>query len=88
MEDPADEVQSRISFRFSSKGLAAQRQRLGLSVSECALLLGATGQSVYNWEAGTARPRAKHLQAISLLRTMGKKAAVARLNELKPDAAR
>lgn len=61
------------SFRFSAKGLASHRKRLGLSAHDCGLLLGASGQSVYKWEDGKARPRAKHLPAIAALRTMGKK---------------
>src|SRR5436190_2968396 len=39
--------------------------RARLSAAECALLLGASGQSVYNWEQGKARPQAKHLAAIA-----------------------
>jgi DNA-binding transcriptional regulator YiaG len=69
--------------RFSPKGLASQRKRLGLSAQECGLLVGASGQSIYNWEDGKARPRAKHLQALALLRSMGKKDAAARLGELR-----
>jgi len=69
--------------RFSPKGLASQRKRLGLSAHDCGLLVGASGQSIYNWEDGKARPRAKHLQALAALRSMGKKQAAARLNELR-----
>jgi DNA-binding transcriptional regulator YiaG len=69
--------------RFSPKGLASQRKRLGLSAQECGLLVGASGQSIYNWEDGKARPRAKHLQALAALRGMGKKDAAARLSELR-----
>ena len=43
----------------------------------CGVLLGASGQSVYKWEDGKARPRAKHLPAIAALRTLGKKQAAA-----------
>ncbi len=69
--------------RFSAKGLASQRKRLGLSAQDCGLLVGASGQSIYNWEDGKARPRAKHLGAIAALRSMGKKDAAARLSELR-----
>jgi len=69
--------------RFSPKGLASQRKRLGLSAHDCGLLVGASGQSIYNWEDGKSRPRAKHLQALAALRSMGKKQAAARLNELR-----
>jgi DNA-binding transcriptional regulator YiaG len=77
-EKPAARAQ-----RFSPKGLASQRKRLGLSALECGLLVGASGQSIYNWEDGKARPRAKHLQALAALRGMGKKDAAARLAELR-----
>ena len=63
--------------RFSAKGLLAQRRRLGLSAAECGVLLGTSAQSVYNWEAGKVRPRARHLAAIAALRTLGKKDAAA-----------
>ena len=65
------------SFRFSAKGLASHRKRLGLSASEVGILLGATAQSVYKWEDGKARPSAKHMPAIAALRSLGKKQAAA-----------
>ena len=43
--------------RFSAKGLGKQRQRLELSADAVGVLVGASGQSVYNWEAAKARPR-------------------------------
>ena len=81
---PADENEaSSDTRRFSAKGLASQRKRLGLSAHDCGLLLGVSGQSIYNWEEGKARPRAKHLPAVAALRTLGKKAATAHLESLK-----
>ena len=65
--------------RFSAKGLVAQRRRLGLSAAECGVLLGTSAQSVYNWEAGKVRPRARHLAAIAALRTLGKRDAAAHI---------
>jgi DNA-binding XRE family transcriptional regulator len=70
-------------LRIAAKGLASQRRRLGLSAQDCGLLVGASGQSIYNWEEGKARPRAKHLPAIAALRSMGKKEAAARLASLR-----
>ena len=74
--------------RFSAKGLLSQRKRLDLSVEDCGLLVGASSQSIYNWEKG-ARPRTKHLSAIAALKNMGKKEAAARLALLResPQAA-
>lgn len=66
-------------IRFSPKGLSAHRARLGLSAQEAGLLIGVSAQTIYNWEAGKARPREGQLAAIAALRTMGKRAARARL---------
>jgi DNA-binding XRE family transcriptional regulator len=63
------------ALRFSAKGLASHRSRLGLSAHEVGLLVGASGQSVYLWERGKARPRVSHLAAIAALRSLGKKQA-------------
>ena len=68
--------------RFSAKGLVSLRKRLGLSAAECGLLVDASAQSVYNWEQGKVRPRAKHLPALAELRGLGKKAIRARLEAL------
>ena len=70
---------AKTKTRFSPKSLASQRRRLGLSAEDIGRLVGASGQSVYNWEAGKARPRDSHLVAIAALRTLGRKAAVAHL---------
>jgi DNA-binding transcriptional regulator YiaG len=72
----------RKGFRFSAKGLAARRQKLGLSAREMGALLGVSAQSVYHWEQGKSRPRASQVQAISGLRRLGKREAVARLSAL------
>ena len=61
--------------RFSGKSLASQRRRLGLSAAECGLLVGASSQSIYNWEEGKARPSARHLPAVLALRGLGRRAA-------------
>jgi DNA-binding transcriptional regulator YiaG len=82
----ASEAAPATPLRFSAKGLASQRQRLGLSAHDCGLLVGASGQSIYNWEAGEARPRAKHLAAIADLKTLGKKQAAAKLESLREAA--
>jgi len=61
--------------RFSAKSMASQRRRLGLSAADCGLLIGASAQSVYNWEEGKARPRAQHLPAIFALRNLARRQA-------------
>ena len=79
----SDDEDAASSLRFSAKGLASQRRRLGLSAADCGLLVGASSQSVYNWEEGKARPRARHLGAIAGLRSLGKREAKARLESLR-----
>jgi DNA-binding transcriptional regulator YiaG len=76
-------TESDRKLRFTAKGLSSQRKRLGLSAADCGLLLGTSGQSIYNWEEGKARPRVRFLEAIAALRTMGKKEAASRLDALR-----
>ena len=76
------ETASERNLRFSAKGLAAQRKRLGLSAQAFGTLIGASGQSVYKWEEGKTRPRAKHLPVIASLRSIGKKEAATRLEAM------
>jgi DNA-binding XRE family transcriptional regulator len=68
--------------RFSATRLASQRRKLGLSAADFATLLGVSGQSVYKWENGEARPRARQLEAIAGLRGVGKREAAERLAQL------
>ena len=66
-------------LRFSAKGLATHRRRLGLSAASLARLLGVSALSIYKWESGKVRPRAKQIEAIAALRGMGKREAAERL---------
>jgi hypothetical protein len=61
------------SLRFRPAGFAKLRQKLGVTANEMGTLLGVTGQSVYKWEKGTARPRSNQLKAIATVRKMGKR---------------
>lgn len=70
-------------LRFRADGMAANRKRLGLSAADFGLLVGATGQSVYSWEQGKSKPRAKALAAIAQLRGLGKREVLRRLEMLK-----
>ncbi len=78
--DPQE--QEAHALRFSAKGFAKLRQRLGLSAAAMGTLLGVTAQSIYKWEDGKARPRASQLQAIAAARKLGKREAAAKLAEL------
>lgn len=76
---PAREGEATEKIRFSPKGLATHRNRLGLSAQEAGQLIGVSAQTIYNWEAGKSRPREGQLAAIAALRALGKRAARARL---------
>jgi len=81
-EDDESDAQG-TNRRFSATRLAAQRQKLGLSAADFATLIGVSGQSVYKWEHGEARPRARQLEAIAALRGIGKREAAARLAQMQ-----
>lgn len=79
---PATPEPTEARHRFSAKGLATHRKRLGLSAADYGALLGASALSVYKWEAGQSRPRARYLPAIAAVRKMGKREVAARLEEI------
>ncbi|MBE0548477.1 MAG: helix-turn-helix domain-containing protein [Rubrivivax sp.] len=79
----AGELESADQFRFRASGMASNRKRLGLSAADFGLLVGASGQSVYAWEQGKARPRGKNLAAIAALRGISKREVAQRLASLK-----
>lgn len=68
--------------RFSAKGFASRRQRLGLSAADMGALLGISAQTVYNWESGKTRPRPQQLEAWVAVRTLGKRRIKAQLEAL------
>ncbi|MCK9687343.1 helix-turn-helix domain-containing protein [Scleromatobacter humisilvae] len=83
-EKPVDaESQTQGGLRFRAAGMASNRKRLGLSAADFGLLVGASGQSVYAWEAGKSKPHASSLAAIAALRGIGKREVEERLAALK-----
>lgn len=74
-------------LRFRAQGVASHRKRLGLSAEDFGKLIGVTHQSIYKWERGLARPRAAQIEALASIRTMGKRAAATRLQELAAEEA-
>ena len=68
-------------MRFVAKGLKSQRTRLGLSAADYGRLVGVSAQTVYNWEGGNATPRGDQLARIAALRAIGKREALARLEQ-------
>lgn len=69
-------------IRFQARGLKTHRESLGISAADYARLVGVSGVTIYNWEAGTTRPRAAQLPAIAAARRLGKREALARLEQL------
>ncbi|MTW10147.1 hypothetical protein GM658_05985 [Pseudoduganella eburnea] len=78
--DRSADAQKPSRQRFTAKGLATMRRRLGLSHAEMGRLIGASDQSVRKWEDGAAVPRLKYHQAIFALRGAGKRAIAERLS--------
>lgn len=81
--EPAVGGESETKLRFKPQGVRAQRTRLGLSAAEMGALVGVSAQTVYNWEAGTTRPRVEQLAAIAAVRKMGKREVKARLDQMQ-----
>lgn len=76
--EPATDATART--RFVPKGLKSLRARLGLSASDFGRLVGASGQSVYNWEAGKTVPGPGQRAALAAVRGLGKREAARRLD--------
>ena len=68
--------------RFSPRWLAAHRRKLNLSAQDYARLAGVSALSIYAWEKGKSKPRAKQVAVLSGLRSVKKREAVQRLELL------
>lgn len=68
--------------RFSPKWLASDRKRLGISAKDYARLVGVSMLTIYNWEKGKSKPRAKQIAAWAKMRGIGKREALKRLELL------
>lgn len=66
--------------RFVPKGLKSHRDRLGLSATDYAKLVGVSGQTIHNWERGVTTPRQEQKARLADLRGLGKREAKARLS--------
>lgn len=69
--------------RFSAKGIAAQRKRLGLSAANLGKLIGVSGATVYLWEKGQSRPRANQMAGIASIRQMKRRETQSKLTGTK-----
>lgn len=72
----------RSDLRFRSKGFAMHRRRLGLSAAQAGALLGVSGQTIYHWETGKAKPHASQMPRISALRKLSKTQAAAAVSQV------
>lgn len=70
---------SGTAHRFQVRGLKSLRARLGLNAEDFGKLVGVSGQSIYNWEHEKATPRAAQVAALALLRGVGKREVLKRL---------
>ncbi len=77
-------TEDKEKLRFRQDGFITLRKKLGLSANEMGQLLGVSGQSIYKWEQGKAKPRASQLPAIAAARKMGKKEVTAKLAGMPP----
>jgi DNA-binding transcriptional regulator YiaG len=65
--------------RFSAGRLASHRTKLGISAASYGKLVGVSGQTIYHWEQGKARPRAAQLESLASVRGLGKVEVAQRL---------
>ncbi len=61
--------------RFSATRLASHREKLGLSAAAYGKLVGVTGQTIYKWEQGKARPRKAQLEGLASVRGLSRREA-------------
>ncbi|WP_440534610.1 helix-turn-helix domain-containing protein [Variovorax sp. YR566] len=74
-----DEAAAGTKRRFSATRLATHRARLGLSAASYGQLVGVSGQTIYHWEQGKARPRAAQLENLAAVRELGARDIAQRL---------
>jgi len=77
----ADAAAEGTQRRFSATRLASHRAKLGISAAAYGRLVGVSGQTIFHWEQGKARPRAAQLEALAAIRGIGKREVDKRLNE-------
>lgn len=82
LEDEPAEMPTK-AVRFSPKWVKADRQRLGLSAKDYGALVGVSSLTIYSWESGKSKPRAKRLAAWAEVRGIGKREALRRLELLR-----
>lgn len=79
-DDSGDANEAGPKRRFSATRLAAHRSKLDLSAASYGKLVGVSGQTIYHWEQGKARPRAAQLEKLAAVRELGKSEVAERLD--------
>jgi len=79
---PTPLPQDAKGVRFSARSVKAQRARLGLSAKDFGRLVGVAALTIYSWESGKSRPRARQLAGLAAVRHLGKREARQRLEIL------
>ncbi len=79
----APKAEAAEGVRFSPKWAKADRKRLGLSAKDYSLLVGVSALTIYNWESGKSKPRAKALAGWAEVRGIGKRESMRRLELLQ-----
>ncbi|QNN20766.1 helix-turn-helix domain-containing protein [Planctomycetales bacterium ZRK34] len=82
---PSPQAAERVAenARFSPKWLSSHRKKLGLSAADYSKLVGVSGLTIYNWEHGKSKPRAKQLAQWVAVRDLGKREALKRLDMIE-----
>lgn len=75
----SEDDETNTKRRFSAARLAAHRSKLGLSAASYGQLVGVSGQTIYHWEQGKARPRSAQLESLASVRGLGAREIAERL---------
>ena len=78
---PAGGTDRRKQLRIAPNTIKKHRKRLKLSQAELGEILNVSTNTVLRWEAGTSKPRSKHLPGLDQLRTISKRELKKQLGE-------
>ena len=78
---PAGDTDRRKQLRIAPNTIKKHRKRLKLSQADLGKILNVSTNTVLRWEAGTSKPRSKHLPGLDQLRTISKRELKQQLGE-------
>ena len=78
---PAGDGDRRKQLRIAPNTIKKHRKRLKLSQAELGEILNVSTNTVLRWEAGTSKPRRKHLPRLDQLRTISMRELKQQLGE-------